>query len=121
MLFPKSNQDSFLLQKTSNEAVILGGGILQKSILTLDLTTGAYKPAIHQLSKDRYRPACAQGSQGEFYIAGGYGLAKGMEVWYPSTGQVSSVSSELPPEVGSTGTVLYNFFCFSHQRQFYTL
>jgi len=91
------------LQKSPTEGVILGGGINQKSIITVDLTTGTYTPAPHQLIADRYRPACARGSKGEFYIAGGYGSSKGMEVWYPDTGVVSIVSSELPPEAGQAG------------------
>ena len=46
------------------------------------------------------------GSQGEVYIAGGYGSSKGMEVWNPATGTVELISNELPPEVGGAGVIL---------------
>ena len=46
------------------------------------------------------------GSQGEVYIAGGYGSSKGMEVWNPATGTVELISNELPPEVGGAGVLL---------------
>jgi hypothetical protein len=55
------------------------------------------------------------GSQGEVYIAGGYGSSKGMEVWNPATGTVELISNELPPEVGSAGVVL-EFILFPRIR-----
>ena len=97
-------------QKNPNEAVILGGGINQRSILTLNITSGVYTPAKQLLTKNRYRPACAMGSKGEFYIAGGYGSSKGMDVWYPDTGEVHLVSPELPPEAQHSGD---NSFVYS--------
>jgi hypothetical protein len=90
-------------QKNSNEAFLLGGNNYKKIILTVNLTTGAYTKAPKEFINPRYRSACALGSKGEVYIAGGYGPAKGLEVWDPNTGNVQIISPELPPEAGSTG------------------